>query len=285
MVGRGPALARQCAPPLRVRLLLPQARIRKFAHSYFVLRYRPDGAARSCVVYWLDMDRRSFIGSCTAGAACLSMAADSLAGSAKPRSYQRTLLVNEHGDPLQASSLVPLTNYVFHYPYVATPVFLLDLGKAAVPAVLSTKDMDAYDWPGGVGAKKSIVAFSAICAHKLVYPTRDVSFISFRRTRAQKGVQDELIHCCADHSQYDPARGGQVMSGPAPQPLAAVLLSHDAKADTLTAYATLGGEMFEEFFRKYEAKLSLDVGAKAHEPVNRATVTELSRYCRNAIRC
>ena len=50
-----------------------------------------------------------------------------------------------------------------------------------------------------------LVAFSAICAHQLVYPTPAVSFISFRKTRAQKGVHDNVIHCCAEHSQYDPA--------------------------------------------------------------------------------
>ena len=231
------------------------------------------------------MDRRSFIESCTAGVACLSPLAFAVAADAQPREYQRALLVDEHGAPLKASKLAPLTNYVFHYPFVATPVFLLDLGKVVAPQVLSTKDKGAYQWPGGVGAKKSIVAYSAICAHKLVYPTKDVSFISFRRTRAQKGVQDELIHCCAEHSQYDPARGAQVMSGPAPQPLAAVLLSYDPRQDTLTAHGTLGSELFDEFFHKYEAKLSLDVGPRAHETVQQATVTELSRFCRNSIQC
>jgi arsenite oxidase small subunit len=237
------------------------------------------------VLYWLIMDRRSFIESCTAGAACFSIPLDAFGSGARPREYQRALLVDERGDPVKASSLASLTNYVFHYPFVATPVFLLDLGKPAAPSVLSTKDREAYEWPGGVGPKKSIVAFSAICAHKLVYPTKDVSFISFRKRRAQKGVQDELIHCCAEHSQYDPSRGAQVMSGPAPQPLAAVLLDYDARNDTLTAHGTLGGEMFDEFFRKYEAKLSLDVGAAAHEPVKQALVTELSRFCRNSIQC
>jgi Rieske Fe-S protein len=233
------------------------------------------------------MDRRSFIESCT-GAACLPLAmtaGNALARDAKPHAYAPAILVDERGDPLKASALRPLTNYVFHYPYEATPAFLLDMGKPVPPNVLSTKNRDPYEWPGGVGARRSIVAYSAICAHKLVYPTRDVSFISFRRTRAQKGVQDELIHCCAEHSQYDPARGAQVMSGPAPQPLCAILLAYDPKGDTLTAHATLGGELFDEFFRKYEFKLSLDVGASAHQPVRQATVTELSRFCRNSIQC
>ena len=51
------------------------------------------------------------------------------------------------------------------------------------------------------------------------------------------------------------------------QPLCAVLLSHDRKTDTLTAYATLGGELFDDFFRKYEMKLSLEVGPKAKNAV------------------
>ncbi|AMO25649.1 (2Fe-2S)-binding protein [Ramlibacter tataouinensis] len=208
------------------------------------------------------------------------------AADARPHEYPRALLVDERGEPVRASSLQALTNYVFHYPFVATPVFLLDLGKPALPRSLSTSKHEAYAWPGGVGARRSVVAFSAICAHKLVYPTKDVSFISFRKNRAQRGVQDQLIHCCADHSQYDPARGAQVLSGPAPQPLCAVLLAHDAKADSLTAYATLGGEMFDEFFRKYEMKLSLDVGPSARHAVSGQTrVFELSQFCRNEIQC
>lgn len=235
------------------------------------------------------MDRRCFLESCTAGAAGLSAAAAVLpawAANAVPKEYGRALLVNERGDPLRAAELKPQLNYVFHYPFEATPVFLLDLGRPVAPHALVTQDRSAYTWPGGVGRNRSIVAFSAICAHQLVYPTREVSFISFRKTRAQRGVQDGLIHCCAEHSQYDPAHGAQVMSGPAPQPLCAVLLEHDRRGDTLTAYATLGGELFDEFFNKYEMKLSLDVGPKARDAVGGKTVvTELEKFCRNSIRC
>jgi Rieske Fe-S protein len=234
------------------------------------------------------MDRRSFLGTCATQAACASTLAalPAFAADAAPKAYAKALLVDEQNRPLKASALKPRTNYVFHYPFEATPVFLLDLGRAAAPQKLSTKDRAAYAWPGGVGKARSIVAYSAICAHQLVYPTKDVSFISFRKTKSQKGLQDDLIHCCAEHSQYDPARGAQVLAGPAPQPLCAVLLEHDAKADTLTAYATLGGEMFNEFFRKYEAKLSFEVGARAINPVAReAVVRELDRFCRNTVQC
>lgn len=234
------------------------------------------------------MDRRSFIESCTAGAACITAAAGlpALAADAKPKHYARALLVDERGDALKASQLKVRTNYVFHYPFESTPVFLLDLGEPVPPRALSTQDHGAYAWPGGVGPRASVVAYSAICAHQLVYPTREVSFISFRETRAQRGVQDNLIHCCAEHSQYDPARGAEVISGPAMQPLCAILLAHDRKADTLTAYATLGGELFEKFFSKYEMKLSLDVGPKARHTVSgKSVVHELDKFCRNNVQC
>jgi arsenite oxidase small subunit len=238
------------------------------------------------------VDRRAFIESCSAGAAsftaCVTAGAalPAFGADAKPKGYARALLTTEFGDPLKASSLKAQTNYVFHYPFEATPVFLLNLGVAAQPQQLTTKAKDAYAWPGGVGPQRSVVAFSAICAHQLVYPTPQVSFISFRKGKAAKGLQDNLIHCCADHSQYDPAKGAQVLGGPATQPLCAVLLEHDPKADTLTAYATLGGELFDDFFKKYEMKLSLDVGPKARNAVSgRATVRELDKFCKNPIQC
>jgi arsenite oxidase small subunit len=234
------------------------------------------------------MDRRDFVQACSAAAACSGTlhALPVFAADVRERAYERSLLCDERGDPIKAASLKAQTNYVFHYPYEATPVFLLNLGQAATPQTLATQDKSSYTWPGGVGAQKSIVAFSAICAHQLVYPTQQVSFISFRKSKAAKGLQDNLIHCCADHSQYDPAKGAQVLAGPAPQPLCAVLLQHDAKTDQLTAYATLGGELFDAFFKKYELKLSLDVGAKAKNRITaKATVRELDKFCRNQIQC
>jgi hypothetical protein len=155
---------------------------------------------------------------------------------------------------------------------------------------LKTKGQQAYEWPGGVGPRRSLVAFSAICAHQLVYPNKQLSFISFRKGSALNpktpSQGSDLIHCCADHSQYDPARGAQVLAGPAEQPLCAVLLEHDARADTLTATGTLGGELFEAFFKKYQAKLDLETGPKARQAVAASsTVSELERYCRNPVRC
>lgn len=238
------------------------------------------------------MDRRDFVEGCTLGASALAtaLAGQAWAAEARARPYGRVQLVDEFGDALRCSALKPQVNYVFHYPFEATPAFLLDLGKAAPPTPLRTRSQRDYLWPGGVGPRRSVVAFSAICAHKLVYPTRELSFISFRKGAALNPLTpskgEDLIHCCADHSQYDPARGAQVLGGPAEQPLCAVLLEHDPKADTLVATGTLGGELFDEFFAKYEFKLGLEVGPKAKRRVaDRSAVRELDRFCRNAVRC
>ena len=58
------------------------------------------------MVYFQRMDRRSFIETCTAGAACVSAAAalPAFAGDAKPRPYAPVLLVTPLGDPIKASA-------------------------------------------------------------------------------------------------------------------------------------------------------------------------------------
>ena len=234
------------------------------------------------------MERRTFITGCAAlsSAAGLVRLAD-VWGAASPRLYERTLLVDVHGEPIKARRLEARTNYVFSYPYTSTPCFLLDLGHAVAGAErLLRADGATYAWSGGVGMSHSIVAFSAICAHKLAYPTREVSFIRFQPIRSPTSDGD-VIHCCADHSVYDPAAGARVVSGPAPQPLAAILLDYDAGRDELSALGTLGAEQFDAFFKKYDFKLAMDYGpGKARSPVGRTTVVhELKEYCRQTIQC
>jgi Rieske Fe-S protein len=206
---------------------------------------------------------------------------------ATPRRYERARLVDIHGVPIKARALVAETNYIFHYPFVATPCFLLNLGRPAVAeGALRREDGTTYAWNGGVGSARSIVAFSAICAHKLTYPTRDVSFIRYQPQRSATS-DAHVIHCCADHSVYDPASGARVLAGPAPQPLAAILLEYDPATDELSALGTVGAEQFDAFFRKYEFKLALDHGqAQAQKPVGgTAVVRELTQYCKQTIQC
>ena len=234
------------------------------------------------------MQRRDFLSGCGAaiGLAGLAALGETLA-STTPRVYSRSRLVDVHGEPFKASRLPANTNYVFQYPYAATPCFLLNLGHAAAAAgSLRRADGETYRWDGGTGPSRSIVAFSAICAHKLAYPTREVSFIRFQRDRSPTS-DGNVIHCCADHSVYDPAAGARVLSGPAPQPLAAILLDYDAGRDELFALGTVGPEQFEAFFRKYDFKLALDYGpGKARLPVGPTTVVrEMTEYCRQTIQC
>jgi len=220
------------------------------------------------------------------GVAGIGALRDALA-TATPRVYSRSRLVDVHGEPFKASTLVANTNYVFQYPFASTPCFLLNLGHAASGvASLRQADGETYRWEGGTGPTRSIVAFSAICAHKLAYPTREVSFIRFQSDRSATS-DGKVIHCCADHSVYDPSAGARVLSGPAPQPLAAILLEYDAPHDELSALGTVGPEQFDAFFRKYDFKLALDYGpGKAKLPVGSTTVVrEMTQYCRQTIQC
>ena len=231
------------------------------------------------------MERRDFLRLCAAAAAATPALTAGAGG--EPRRYGRVKLVESGGRPLRAARLPEHRNLIFHYPYATTPCFLLNLGKPVRPAArLKTAGNDAYEWRGGVGANRSIVAYSAICAHQLAYPTRDISFISYRAESSARNKHAHVIHCCAEHSQYDPAEGGRVVAGPAPQPLAAILLEHDAAADELYAVGTLGGEMFSQFFAKYEFKLALEHGSGARQPVTgTAAVSPLENYCRQQVRC
>jgi arsenite oxidase small subunit len=233
------------------------------------------------------MERRRFLETCAALGGGLA-AWPAAWADVEPRRYSRARLVDVHGQPVKARSLAPDTNYVFHYPYAATPCFLLNLREPVrSPATLRRQDGSRYTWDGGVGPDRAIVSFSAICAHKLAYPTKDVSFIRYQRDRSATS-DARVIHCCADHSVYDPAGGARVLAGPAPQPLAAILLDYDAAADELAAIGTVGYEQFDAFFRKYDFKLALDYGGvqRAREPVaGQAVVRELAEFCRNAISC
>jgi len=100
-------------------------------------------------------------------------------------------------------------------------------------------------------------------------------------------MRAHTIHCCSEHSEYDPAAGAKVVGGPAPQPLAAILLEHDARDDALHAIGTLGGEMFNAFFAKYEFKLAIDYGSgKTRQPVaGRTVVKALQQFCKQQVRC
>jgi arsenite oxidase small subunit len=231
------------------------------------------------------MHRRNFVFACAASALAASLRP--APADAAPRRYARARLVGPDGKPLGARAVPANRNLIFHYPYAGTPCFLLNLGRPTLEsAVLRTAEARTYQWPGGVGAGHSIVAYSAICAHRLTYPTREISFISYRDEKSAGSSFAHVIHCCSEHSQYDPAEGAKVVAGPAPQPLAAILLEYDPASDGIYAVGTLGGELFNEFFNKYEFRLALEYGGNARAAVTGSCmVSELEHYCRQQVKC
>ena len=208
-----------------------------------------------------DPDRRALMqgAACMAGAWAASGALPAVAGTA--RSFAPVRLVDERGDPFHAALLKPGEAWLFNYPFVASPVFLLRLGRAVEGTSLRAEDGTAYASPAGVGPARDIVAFSAICAHQLMYPTPAISFIGLRKGVGKEPAQ--VIHCCGDDSRYDPAAGARVLAGPAPQPLAAVTMAWDAAADGLRAEGIVGGDRFDAFFEKYAFRLEMELGSRA----------------------
>lgn len=237
--------------------------------------------------------RRRFVRFCAAFLASLR-AAPAFAGQAAAP-FARVRLVDGRSRDLSPSELEVGVNYLFHYPYIATPCFLIRLDRpAAEPTRLVTENGRSYRWQGGVGPERSVVAYSAICAHRMTHPAKSVSFINYRSQPAtyldrgeQSACRAGIIYCCSERSVYDATRGARVLGGPAPQPLAAIRLEYDADGDALFAAGVYGGALFERFFHEFGERLSLEFGTTAiRRPVRGAAkVMRLAEYSRNQILC
>lgn len=242
-----------------------------------------------------DRSRRSFIKVCGATLAAVAGVSTTKAVLAGPRrSYSRVALVDGNDRPLTCDTLPREQEFVFHYPYESTPCFLIKLGAAAAgPVSLETEDGTTYRWAGGVGPDRSVVSFSAICAHRLTHPTRAVSFIGYRQElrRIPEDIEVTLpaggvIQCCSEHSIYDPAMGARVISGPAPQPLAAVELGIDADGALFVA-GVYGGMLFDRYFDEFGFRLALEYGEDAvRSPVSdRVVALPIEEYTTNRVSC
>lgn len=242
-----------------------------------------------------EPSRRRFLGLCASAAALVSVRPSALAASDKPlRAYPRVLLCDAEGEPVRCEDLVAEREYVFHYPYRSTPCFLIDLGKAVDPGVtLETREGREYRWQGGVGPQRSVVAYSAICAHKMTHPSPAVSFIGYRSepvgyVNRDKEVERRaaVIQCCSEHSVYDPAAGARVISGPAPEPLAAIALEVEGDG-RLYARGVYGGDMFDPFFEAFGFRLQMEMdGADPRQVVaERTEVVPIDRYTAKRIAC
>ncbi|MGQ7845092.1 hypothetical protein ACUNV4_11490 [Granulosicoccus sp. 3-233] len=209
------------------------------------------------------MDRRQFNSLCSAllaGAATAhaNAQADAQANAGPQRTlYPSSRLIYQDESEVTLDSLKTGQAYIFGYPYRTTPCFLMRLGRSS-PARGS--------WPGGVDSDQSVVAFSAICSHKMSHPAKPISHIAYRPETVtfhdRQGIahtRDGLISCCSERSVYDPAAGGEVLSGPAPAPLAAIELQVDAQG-RLSATGSLGPDQYERFLEKFGFRLAMEYG-------------------------
>jgi arsenite oxidase small subunit len=236
------------------------------------------------------MERRTFVKLCTGMAAVLAAnPARLLAQTEETKSYQRVKLVDGSGKALSVKTLEKDVSYIFQYPYKGTPCVLLNLGSAmGGGAQLKTAHGEGYSWPGGVGPDKSIVAYVSICTHQLAYPTKRQSFINFQKGKSEFAGKTGMITCCLHNSAFDPAEGGKVVMGPAPQPLPTIVLDYDPKEDALYATGVLGGgEVFEDFFRAYKSDLreQFGRGVAKEEQSGSTTVLPLKEYTGQQVFC
>lgn len=200
------------------------------------------------------MDRREFGKLCSglvAGAA--SLHAQAAATSPHPSSK----LVYEDGSDVTLDSLDEGVAFVFGYPYITTPCFLIRLSQSS-PAKGS--------WPGGIGEDQSVVAFSAICSHKMSHPAKPISHIAYRPqvvsfydTTGSKRSKGGVISCCSERSVYDPANAGKVLAGPAPVPLAAIALKV-LDSNAIHAVGSFGADQYERFLTKFGFRLAMEYG-------------------------
>lgn len=181
--------------------------------------------------------------------------------------FPKSLLVDSSGNPIKASSLPVNSPYIviFEYPMTGEPNFLINLGDASgkpveIPPtkVVVPQTGKTYDFPGGVGPYKSIVAYSAICQHlgctppyihffppQYVGPAQlsapEPDQLSAQALLAAKQAKvPALIHCDCHGSTYDPYHGAAVLTGPTVRPLPAVVLEWDSSTDYLYAVGAVG---------------------------------------------
>lgn len=228
------------------------------------------------------MQRRNFnklCGGLFAGAAGLSRTANALA-----QPHPQSALIYEDNSPITVDSITPGTSYVFSYPFITTPCFIVRLKSAA---------KESGNWQGGVGDDQSVVAFSAICSHKMSHPAKPISHINYRDEKitfydpdGNKQERDQLISCCSERSVYDPTDGAAVLSGPAPVPLAAIALEVD-EYGRLFAVGSTGADQYERFLEKFGFRLAMEYGVTdIRARVGEQTVATLaSNFSSQQIRC
>lgn len=178
------------------------------------------------------------------------------------QTFEKVQLKDAQGNPMKAAAFAEEENYVFFYPYAGTPALAVNLPTPTEKNVkLKAEDGTEYVYRGGVGAKGTIVAYSAICPHQLTYPQASMSMFQYVGEKGKTLAYDKGgVFVCTSHlSAFEPKQGGKVVGGPASQGLASIVLEIDAE-DTLWAVGVLGPVKFQDFFDAFKKELKAVYG-------------------------
>jgi len=216
------------------------------------------------------MDRRNFLKVVAAGTTMIAVSPSLIKGRLYAndgnlyKAYEKVQIVDGEGNPIKAGDLKKEVNYVFNYPYVATPCLLLNLpGKTEENVELSSETGEKYIWKSGVGKERSIVSYSAICSHQLAHPNPNDSFFQYVSTDKKTMAYDKggIIVCSSHLSAFDVKAGARVLAGAAGEPLASIVLEHK-EDDTLWAIGVLGPDKFHEYFKSFRPELKQFYGGR-----------------------
>jgi Rieske Fe-S protein len=214
------------------------------------------------------MERRNFLKLSGTSAAAIAVAPSLITqtlyaeNGALFKTYEKVQLKDTKGNPLKASALEKEEAYIFNYPYASTPCLLVDLATATSKDVkLKATDGTEYIYSGGLGAKGTIVAYSAICPHSLTHPQKSMSMFNYVTEKGKTMSYDKggVMVCTSHLSAFEPKEGGKVVGGPANEAIPAIVLEID-KEDNIWAVAVLGPDKFQDFLDAFKKDLKAEYG-------------------------
>jgi len=230
------------------------------------------------------IQRRDFVGGACASLAAAAMIDPTavLAGNndAVLQPFNKVMLAGLDGKPLKAASLKDGESFVFSYPYVSSPAYIINTGVELKAA---------GKWGGGLGPKKSIVALAAICTHLLSHPTKDLATITYRhKKQGFFAKKDHVMTCCTHGSVFDLERAGTRIDGPARAALSLITLEHDAAADTLSATGVYGVPwLHKKFLKNFKKDLRKIYGRSGYKKLVEGTtaIKNLKDVSADVLKC
>lgn len=135
------------------------------------------------------------------------------AADQRPTKGDRLVVAGADGvpRPLTVADLKPGSKPVLAFPFDPVSKQVRD-GSRFNKVLLVRLDPSSIDAAGKARAAEGVMAYSAVCTHQGCDVTEWVD-------------ADKAVMCFCHFSRYDPARGAQVIAGPAPRSLPALPLT------------------------------------------------------------